>query len=65
MLEAIVDRVTWPEGEPDSSPRALIFDSEFDQYRGVVAYVRMMDGAFSKAEPIKAMQAGTWATQNG
>ena len=61
VLEAIVDRVTWPEGEPDSSPRALIFDSEFDQYRGVVAYVRMMDGAFSKGEPIKAMQAGTQA----
>ncbi len=61
VLEAIVDRVPWPEGEPDSSPRALIFDSEFDQYRGVVAFVRMMDGAFSKREPIKAMQAGTQA----
>ncbi len=61
VLEAIVDRVPWPEGEPDSSPRALIFDSEFDQYRGVVAFVRMMDGAFSKREPIKAMQTGTQA----
>ncbi|HEY6772045.1 MAG TPA: translation elongation factor 4, partial [Solirubrobacterales bacterium] len=41
--------------------RALIFDSEFDQYRGVVAYVRMVDGEFVKGEPILAMQAGTQA----
>jgi len=39
----------------------LIFDSEFDQYRGVVAYVRMVDGEFRKSERILAMQAGTEA----
>ena len=50
-----------PAGEPDAPPRALIFDSEFDQYRGVVAYVRAVDGAFRKDEPIRAMQAGTQA----
>ena len=61
MLEAIVERVPAPEGEPEQPPRALIFDSEFDQYRGVVAFVRMMDGAFAKREPITAMQAGTQA----
>ena len=61
VLEAIVQRVPPPDGEPDSPPRALIFDSEFDQYRGVVAYVRMVDGRFSKGEPIVAMQAGTQA----
>jgi GTP-binding protein LepA len=61
LLEAIVARIPPPEGEPDAPPRALIFDSEFDQYRGVVAYVRMIDGSFRKSERIAAMQAGTEA----
>ncbi|MFM9044095.1 MAG: translation elongation factor 4 [bacterium] len=61
VLEAIVEKVPRPEGDPAAAPRALIFDSEFDQYRGVVAYVRMMDGAFAKSESIAAMQAGTEA----
>ncbi len=61
VLEAIVQRIPAPEGEPDAPPRALIFDSEFDQYRGVVAFVRMFDGGFSKGEPIQAKQAGTKA----
>jgi GTP-binding protein LepA len=61
VLEAIVARIPPPEGDPVAAPRALIFDSEFDQYRGVVAYVRMVDGQFRKGEPIVAMQAGTEA----
>jgi GTP-binding protein LepA len=61
VLEAIVARIPAPEGEPEAPPRALIFDSEFDQYRGVVAFVRMIDGRFAKREPITAMQAGTQA----
>jgi GTP-binding protein LepA len=61
VLEAIVARIPAPQGKPQAPPRALIFDSEFDQYRGVVAYVRMVDGRFSKGEPIQAMQAGTVA----
>jgi GTP-binding protein LepA len=59
VLEAIVDRIPPPAGEPDAPGGALIFDSEFDQYRGVVAYVRMVDGEFASREPIYAMQAGT------
>jgi GTP-binding protein LepA len=61
VLEAIVERIPAPDGKPEAPPRALIFDSEFDQYRGVVAFVRMVDGVFSKSEPITAMQAGTQA----
>ncbi len=61
VLEAIVARIPPPRGEPEAPPRALIFDSEFDPYRGVVAYVRLVDGAFHKGERITAMQLGTEA----
>ncbi|MEA2783688.1 MAG: GTP-binding protein LepA [Rhodospirillaceae bacterium] len=61
VLEAIVARIPPPEGDADAPTRALIFDSEFDQYRGVIAYVRMVDGSFRKHERILAMQNGTEA----
>ena len=61
VLEAIVARIPPPTGKVDAPARALIFDSEFDQYRGVIAYVRMFDGRFRKGERILAMQNGTRA----
>jgi GTP-binding protein LepA len=61
VLETIVERIPAPSGDPAAPARALIFDSEFDQYRGVVAYVRMVDGAVEPREQIAAMQAGTQA----
>jgi len=61
VLEAIVADVPAPAGDAEAPPRALIFDSEFDQYRGVVAYVRVVDGTFRKGEAIRAMVAQTEA----
>jgi GTP-binding protein LepA len=61
VLEQLVARVPAPAGDPGAPPRALIFDSEFDQYRGVVAYIRVVDGQFRKGEAIRAMQTGTEA----
>ncbi|MDQ5894191.1 MAG: GTP-binding protein LepA [Actinomycetota bacterium] len=61
VLEAVVDRIPPPNGEPVAPARALIFDSEFDQYRGVIAYVRMIDGTFKKHGKVLAMQNGTEA----
>jgi GTP-binding protein LepA len=61
VLEQLVERVPAPTGDPDAPARALIFDSEFDQYRGVVAYIRVVDGIFKKDEAIRAMAAGTEA----
>jgi GTP-binding protein LepA len=59
VLDAIVERVPPPSGDPDAPARALIFDSSYDQYRGVVAFVRVVDGSFSTREPLRAMALGT------
>src|ERR1700737_4142444 len=61
VLDELIERVPPPHGDPDAPPRALIFDSEFDQYRGVIAYIRVVDGSFTKGAAIRAMQAGTEA----
>jgi GTP-binding protein LepA len=59
VLDAIVERVPAPAGDPDGPPRALIFDSSYDQYRGVVAFVRVVDGEFSTRQQLRAMALGT------
>jgi GTP-binding protein LepA len=61
VLEQLVQTVPPPRGDLEAAPRALIFDSEFDQYRGVIAYIRVVDGTFTKGEAIKAMASETEA----
>ena len=59
VLDAVVARVPAPAGDPAAPARALIFDSSYDEYRGVVAFVRVVDGSFSRREPLRAMALGT------
>jgi GTP-binding protein LepA len=58
VLEAIVERIPPPGGDRDAPPQALIFDSVYDQYRGVVAFVRVVEGVFREGERLIAMQSG-------
>jgi GTP-binding protein LepA len=55
LLDAIVELIPAPTGKEDDSTRALIFDSFYDDYRGVMAYVRVMDGSIKKKQKIKMM----------
>ena len=59
LLEAIVFLVSPPSGDPDAPLKALILDSYFDEYRGVVATVRVFDGHIEKGATLSMMQAGT------
>ena len=59
LLDAIVERIPAPAGDPAAPARALVFDSSYDQYRGVVAFVRVVDGSFETREPLRAMAQGT------
>jgi len=59
VLDAIVERIPAPAGDPDAPPRALIFDSSYDQYRGVIAFIRVVDGRFQTGSALRAMALGT------
>jgi len=57
LLDAIIDKIPPPEGDADAPLRALIFDSHYDTYRGVVSSVRVMDGTLRSGDKLRFMQA--------
>ena len=58
VLDAVVDKIPAPTGEANDPTRALIFDSYYDDYRGVILYVRVVDGRIKKGESIRMMATG-------
>ena len=58
VLDAVVERIPAPTGDADGPTRALIFDSYYDDYRGVILYVRVVDGRIKKGESIRMMATG-------
>ena len=61
LLEAIIERIPAPEAHRDRPLRALVFDSKYDSYKGVLAYVRVLDGAVRGNERVRMMATGTFA----
>ncbi|MBQ1221225.1 MAG: translation elongation factor 4, partial [Alistipes sp.] len=59
VLEAIVERIPAPEGDPDAPLQALIFDSVFNPFRGIIAYYRVFNGSIHKGEHVKFFNTGS------
>ncbi|MEW6357106.1 MAG: translation elongation factor 4 [Planctomycetota bacterium] len=57
VFRAIIERVPPPKGDPDAPPRALVFDSVFNDYRGVIVYVRMVDGMIEPGQEIRFLKS--------
>jgi len=59
LLEAIVDRVPPPTGDPDAPLQAMVFDSHYDEFRGAITYVRVMNGRVRRGQKIRFLKGGT------
>lgn len=59
LLESVIYNIEPPKGDPKAKPRALIFDSYFDSYRGVVALIKVVDGSIKKGDSIKMLATKT------
>jgi GTP-binding protein LepA len=58
LLDAVIERIPAPSGDPDAPLQGLIFDSQFDQYRGVVSSIRIMQGTMHAGSKLTFIQAG-------
>src|SRR5204863_2388341 len=58
LLDAVLERVPSPTGDPDAPLQALVFDSYYDQYRGVVSSIRVVNGTLTAGARLRLMQAG-------
>ena len=58
LLAAIIDRIPPPQGDPEKVLQAMIFDSHYDSYRGVITYVRIIDGTVTKGQKIRFLKTG-------
>lgn len=59
VLEAVIEKIPCPKGDPEAPLKALIFDSVYDSYKGVIVYVRVMDGTIKPGDRMKMMSTGT------
>ncbi len=58
VLKAIIDRIPAPRGSSERSLRALIFDTHYDSYKGVIAYIRVLEGSLSGSDELRLMASG-------
>ena len=58
LLDRVVERIPPPEGDTEAPLRALIFDAEYDEYRGVIVYMRLFDGKLSRRERVRMLSTG-------
>ncbi|KAA5539331.1 elongation factor 4 [Roseiconus nitratireducens] len=59
LVNAIIDRIPGPTGDPNATLQAMVFDSNYDDFRGAITYVRVMQGTVRKGQKIKFLRAGT------
>lgn len=58
LLAAIIDRIPPPQGDPDATLQAMVFDSHYDEFRGAIIYVRLMNGTVTKGQKVRLLKAG-------